>query len=332
LGVAWGILSTADINRLVLEGARKSDRVDVVAVASRDRAQAEDYARRHGIERAYGRYEDLLEDPAIEVVYNPLPNSLHVEWSIEALEAGKHVLCEKPFSRHAGEVERAFDAAERAGRLLTEGFMYRHHPQTRLVQQLVDEGAIGRLHTVRSSHAFDLMARSGGEDIRLDADLEGGALMDVGCYCVNGMRLLAGEPDRVYGEQTLGPTGVDTDFHGTMRFPDDVVGQFFVSFSLPSRQELEAIGTEGSVRLTRPFRLDIGGDATLRRGDDVVPIDFEEADSYQLELEHLSDAIRAGTEPLLGREDALGNAHTIEALYRSAELGAPTSVGSKANS
>jgi D-xylose 1-dehydrogenase (NADP+, D-xylono-1,5-lactone-forming) len=324
--VAWGILSTAAINRLVLDGARKSDRVDVVAVASRDRARAESFAREHGIERAHGGYEALLEDAAVDAVYIPLPNSLHVDWSIRALEAGKHVLCEKPFGRHADEVERAFNAAERAGRMLAEAFMYRHHPQTKHARQLVDEGTIGRLRSLRAIHSFDIAKRSTGDDVRLSAELDGGTLMDVGCYCVNYMRLLAGEPHRVFGEQVVGETDVDMDFHAAMSFSADVVGQFVASFALPARQELEAIGTEGSLRLEAPWRLDLGGAFTLRREGELVPIEVEESDSYQLELEDLSDAIEGRGTPLLGRDDAVGNARAIEALYRSAEEGSPVDL------
>src|SRR5918992_3489185 len=199
--VAWGILSTARINRLVLAGARKSDRVDVVAVASRDPARAEEYAREQGIERSYGSYEALLADEDIDAVYISLPNSMHVEWSIRALEAGKHVLCEKPLTRRAAEAERAFDVAERQERLLMEAFMYRHNPQTRRLTSLVDEGAIGRLQLVRAAFSFSAQPAT---NIRLLADLDGGALMDVGCYCVSASRLLAGEPTQVRGGQVLG--------------------------------------------------------------------------------------------------------------------------------
>jgi predicted dehydrogenase len=194
--VRWGLLSTARINRLVLAGARESDRVDVVAVASRDRARAEEYARENGIERAYESYEALLADPDVEAVYISLPNSLHVEWSIRALQAGKHVLCEKPLSRRRAEVEEAFDVAERAGLALMEAFMYRHNPQTARLKELVEQGAIGRLRLIRATFSFPL---TDAENIRLDPALDGGGLMDVGCYCVSGSRLLAGEPREVFG-------------------------------------------------------------------------------------------------------------------------------------
>jgi xylose dehydrogenase (NAD/NADP) len=314
----WGIISTAHINRLVLAGARESDQVEVGAVASRDRARAEAYAREHGIERAHGSYEALLADPEIEAVYISLPNSLHVEWSIRALEAGKHVLCEKPFDRRPDEVERAFDSAARAGRILMEAFMYRHNPQTAKVRELVDGGTIGQLRVVRSAFSFSL---ADAENVRLAADLDGGALMDVGCYCVSGSRLLAGEPKTVYGEQVVGPSGVDVLFAATMRFPDDVVAHFDCGFVLPGRDALEVVGSEGSLFLDDPWhaRKPV---IEVRREDGVEEIALEPVDSYRLELENLSDAIHGDAEPLLGREDALGQARTIDALYRSAASGA----------
>ncbi len=169
--VRWGVLSTADINDKVLRGAAESDRVEVLAVGSRDAGRAEAYARRRGIERSYGSYEELLADPDVEAVYISLPNSMHVDWSIRALEAGKHVLCEKPLSRHPQEVERAFDAADGAGRILMEAFMWRHNPQTKRLKELVDGGAIGRLRLVRAAFSFPLSDTS---NVRLNADLDGG--------------------------------------------------------------------------------------------------------------------------------------------------------------
>jgi predicted dehydrogenase len=311
-----GLLSTANINRLVIAGARASDDVEVVAVASRNEARAEAYAREHGIPRAHGSYEELLADDGVDAVYVSLPNSLHVDWSLQALEAGKHVLCEKPLARRPEEVERAFDAAERAGRVLAEAFMYRHHPQTKRVAELVRDGAVGEPRAIRAVFSFPL---ADVENIRMKPELEGGALMDVGCYCVSGARLLAGEPERVYGEQRLGGGGVDTTFAGVLRFPGDVVGVFHCSMDLPSRQELEVLGTEGTLLVQAPWRVDFGGDVLLN-GERV---DVPEADSYRLELEDLAAAARGEREPLLGREDALGQARALDRLYSSAESGSP---------
>jgi D-xylose 1-dehydrogenase (NADP+, D-xylono-1,5-lactone-forming) len=320
--VRWGILSTAHINRLVIPPAQESPKVDLVAVASRDQQNAEEYAREWGIPRSYGTYEELLEDPDVEAIYNPLPNSMHVEWSLRALEAGKHVLVEKPLSRRAAGVEELFDAAERADLLVMEAFMYRHNPQTSKLVELVEGGAIGTLQNIRATFGFLLHDE---ENVRLRSDVEGGALMDVGCYCVSSSRLLGGEPERVYGEQVVGPTGVDVRFHGTMRFPGDVVGQFDCGFRMPTRDELEAIGDKASLFLDDPFHartpvIEVRSDSGTER------IELEPADSYRLELENLSDAIRGQGTPLLGREDAVWQARTIEALYRSAESGTPVAL------
>jgi xylose dehydrogenase (NAD/NADP) len=317
--VSWGFLSTANINDKLLAGAAESDRVHVIAVASRDAARAQAYARERGIERAYGSYEGLLADPDVEAVYISLPNSLHVEWSVRALEAGKHVLCEKPLSRRAADVERAFDAAEQSGRLLMEAFMYRHNPQTARLKELVDGGAIGRLRLVRATFSFRL---ADAEDVRLDASLDGGGLMDVGCYCISGTRLLGGEPEQVYGEQVLGESGVDELFTGTMRLPGDVLAQFDAGLILQGRDELEAIGEEGSLFLDDPWHCKRPV-IELRMAGGVEEIAVGRADSYRLQLENLSDAIRGEAEPLLGREDAVGQARVIEALYRSATEGRP---------
>jgi D-xylose 1-dehydrogenase (NADP+, D-xylono-1,5-lactone-forming) len=316
--VRWGILSTAHINRLVIPPARASAKVDLIAVASRDEVRAQNYAQEWGIERSYGSYEALLADPDVEAVYISLPNSLHCPWSIRALEAGKHVLCEKPLSRHAAEVEEAFAVAERTGRILMEAFMYRHNPQTRELERLVADGAIGSLRLVRAAFSFTMRDP---DNVRMLPDVDGGGLMDVGCYCVSGCRLLADEPEHVYGEQVIGPTGVDVVFAGTMRFANDVVGEFDCGLALPERDELEAFGDEGSLFLDDPWHARHPV-IEVRREGDVERIEIEPADSYGLELENLSDAIRGRAEPLLGRDDAVGQARAIEALYRSAASGA----------
>ncbi|HEY2208349.1 MAG TPA: Gfo/Idh/MocA family oxidoreductase [Gaiellaceae bacterium] len=320
--VKWGIVSTADINRKVIPGAHASDRVDLVAVASREAARAEAYAREWEIPRAYGSYEDLLADPEIEAVYISLPNTLHVEWSIKALEAGKHVLCEKPFTRHPEEAEEAFDVAQREGRLLSEAFMYRHNPQTAKLVELVRDGAIGELRVIRSAFSYGLYD---ADNIRLRTDVEGGALMDVGCYTVSGSRLLGGEPERVWGEAWYGPSGTDWVFAGILRFPENVIATFDCGTALPERDELEAIGSEGSLFLDDPWHCKVPI-IELRRGEEVELIELYPVDSYRLELENVSDAIRGEAELLLGREDALGQARALEALHRSATTGAAVSL------
>jgi D-xylose 1-dehydrogenase (NADP+, D-xylono-1,5-lactone-forming) len=320
--VKWGIISTADINRKVIPGAKASPQVDLVAVASRTQERAEAYAQEWGISKAYGSYDALLADPEIEAVYISLPNTLHVEWSIRAVEAGKHVLCEKPLTRHSDEAEAAFDAADRAGRLLSEAFMYRHNPQTAMLKQLVADGAVGDLRLIRSAFSYALFDE---QNIRLSTDLEGGALMDVGCYNVSGSRLLGGEPERVWGEAWYGPTGTDWVFTATLRFPGDVVATFDCGTALTNRDELEAIGSEGSLFLDDPWHCEVPV-IEVRRADGIERVELEYADSYRLELENVSSAIRGEGELLLGRADALGQARALEALHESATAGKPVSL------
>ena len=315
--VKWGIISTADINRKVIPGAKASPKVDLVGVASRTQERADAYAREWEIERAYGTYDELLADPDIEAVYISLPNNLHCEWSIRSVEAGKHVLCEKPMSRSVAEVEEAFDAADRAGRLLSEAFMYRHNPQTARLKSLVEEGAIGELRLVRATFGYSLYD---AENIRLRTDAEGGALMDVGCYCVSGSRLLAGEPESAYGRAWFGPSGTDWVFGATLGFPNDVVGLFDCGTALPERDELEAVGSEGSLFVDDPWHC-ASPVIELRRDGKVGRIEVEHADSYRLELENLSDAIRGEAELLLGRDDAVAQARVLGALNTSATEG-----------
>jgi D-xylose 1-dehydrogenase (NADP+, D-xylono-1,5-lactone-forming) len=321
--VKWGILSTADINRKVIPGMRASDKAELMAVASRDQRRAEEYAREWEIDRAYGSYQALLDDDDVDAVYISLPNTLHCDWSIRAVEAGKHVLCEKPMSRHVGDVESAFDAAEKNGRILMEAFMYRHNPQTARLRQLVDDGAIGDVRLVRSCFSYSLYD---ADNIRLRTDVEGGSLMDVGCYCVSGSRLLAGEPEQLYGQQFVGPSGTDWVFSGTMRFTGDVLAQFDCGTALPERDELEAIGESGSLFLDDPWHC-VEPVIELRRDGELERIEVEHADSYRLEIENLSDAIKGSADPLLGREDAVGQARAIEALYRSATTGLAVTLG-----
>ena len=319
----FGIVSTAHINRLVIPAAEASETVEIVAVASRDQGRAEEYARRWGIEGAYGSYEALLEDPDVDAVYISLPNTLHCEWSIRALDAGKHVLCEKPLSRHPEEVEEAYAAAERNDRLLSEAFMYRHNPQTARLVELVRDGAIGELRVVRSAFSYSLYDE---ENIRLRTDVEGGSLMDVGCYCVSGSRLLGGEPETVFGHAYVGPTGTDWVFSGLLRFPGNAVAIFDCGTCLPERDELEAIGTDGSIFLDDPWHC-MQPVIEVRRQGEVERIVLEPVDSYRLELENVRDAIRGEATLLLGREDALAQARTLEALHRSAESGVAVSLG-----
>jgi predicted dehydrogenase len=315
--VKWGVLSTARINDLVLAGARKSDRVHVEAVASRDPDRARAYAHDHGINRAHGSYDELVNDPAVDAVYVSLPNDQHVEWSIAALRAGKHVLCEKPLTRNPAEAERAFAAAEQEGRLLMEAFMWRHHPQVTGLQKLLAEGAIGPVRLIRAAHSFTADAIA---DSRLLDGPDGGSLMDVGCYCVHAIRQLAGEPTAVVGQAVRNEAGMDVRFSGSMLFADGVVAQFWSGLDVPEIHELEVVGETGSLFLPDLWHGWTAPRIEIRREFRVEgEVAFEPVDAYQLELENLTDAIEGRGEPLLGRDDAVNQARVLHALLLAAD-------------
>ncbi len=266
--VRWGILGTAGITRALLRGARRTRAVDVVAVGSRNADRAAEYANENGIGRAHGSYEALLADPEVEAVYISLPNSLHHPWTIRALEAGKHVLCEKPYTRRHADVAAAFNLAERSRLVLCEAFMWRHHPQARTISELLPE--IGELQTIRATFSFEL---DRPDDIRLRADLDGGSLMDVGTYCVSGARLLTGEePELVFGTQALGPSGVDVRFNGLLRFPGGAVAEIMSGFETDHRG-LEAIGRRRLDPAHEPVAARRSGPGPHpRRGRDADPV------------------------------------------------------------
>ena len=319
----WGILSTANITDKLLDSGTDQE---FVAVGSRDGARAEAYAREKGIARAHDSYEALLADPDVDAIYNPLPNSLHVEWSIRALEAGKHVLCEKPLTRYPEDVGRVFDVAKREDCVVAEAFMWRHHPQVARAQELLESGAIGDLRVIRAAFAY---VQGNPDDIRLHATLDGGGLMDVGSYCVSGCRTLAGaEAESVFADYVPGGHGgVDVSLTATLHFPRDVLAHFDCGLAYTGGGALEAVGTHGSLLLTDPWH---GNDAVIevRRGDGSVErIETGPANSYALELADFEAAVRGEQQPLLGRDDALGQARTIAALYTSAERNAPCPIG-----
>ncbi len=321
--IRLGVLSTARINELVLPAAQASEDIELTAVASRQLARAQEFATEHGIPRAYGSYEELLADADLDAIYIPLPNHLHAEWSERGLRAGKHVLCEKPLARSRAEAEHAFDVAAESGRILAEGFMYLHHPQTLRIRSLVGSGAIGALRLIRAAQSFTVTA---ADDVRLSGEMEGGALMDVGCYCVHLARFLAGEPIRVYGEQRVNDDGVDLTFSGVMRFDADVIAQFDAGLDVPRRDLLELVGAEGTIDVEAPWGEGDDPGIVIRRGGKTQRLRSEHVDPYRLELEDFVAAIRGEHAPLLGRGDAVAQAAAIEALYASANGGQPVAL------
>ena len=315
------MLSTARINQALFLPLRTSARNELTAVASRELERAQAYANQHGIPRAFGSYEALLADPDVDVIYNPLPNSMHAEWTIKAAEAGKHVLCEKPLANTVEEVDAMTRASEKAGIVLMEAFMYRHHPQTLKVKELVDQEAIGRLQFIRGAFTFNIADE---EDVRLNASLGGGSIWDVGCYPISYTRLIAGsEPLQVFGQQIVGSHGVDETFAGQMLFPDNVFAQFDSGFRTPVRTHIELIGDKGNIALERPFTPRLNEKIVLTNDDEQRIINIPGEDLYLGEVENMADAILHGTAPRMSLADSRNNVATIQALLESAKKGQP---------
>jgi predicted dehydrogenase len=321
----WGLLSTARINRALITPLRSSRRNTLAAVASRSQAGAEAYAREWNIPRAHGSYEALLADPEIDVVYNPLPNHLHAEWTIRAVEAGKHVLCEKPLALTLAEVDAMAAAAQKHRRVVAEAFMYRHHPQTLKVKELVEAGTIGALQFVRGSFSFFLRADT---NIRLDPAMGGGSIWDIGCYPISFIRHLVGaEPREVFGRQTTGKTGIDAAFFGQMSFPGGVHAQFDSSFYAPLRTQMEIVGTEGAITLPAPFKPGESEEILLLRdGNEREMLRLPGPPLYDGEVEDMADCILTGKTPRVTLVDSRANVAAIVALLESAKTGKPVTL------
>jgi len=327
----WGLLSTARINQALITPLRASKRNRLMAVASRTQDSADKYAREWKISRAHGSYEALLADPEIDVIYVSLPNHLHAEWTIKAVEAGKHVLCEKPLALNVDEVEAIKSAARKYGRVVAEAFMYRHHPQTLKVQELAKSGSLGTLKLIRGSFSF-ILSREG--DVRLDPAMGGGSIWDVGCYPISYARSVLGEnPLEVFGRQVTGPTRIDETFVGQMRFDHDVLAHFDCSFVIPFHSVMEIVGSEGALNIPRPFKPETDEKIYLTRDDKrsspvdkIETIKIKGQELYIGEVEDMADAILLGREPRISLDDSRANVAVISALLESARTGKSVSV------
>ena len=320
----WGLLSTARINKALFVPLRISKRNKLLAVASRSRDKAEAYAREKGIKRAYGSYEELLADPEIDVIYNPLPNHLHAEWTVRAVEAGKHVLCEKPLALSTGEVDSMAAAAEKHGKVVAEAFMYRAHPKTRKVRQIVESGKLGKVRVVRGSFTFVM---TNPDDYRWKPEMGGGGLWDIGCYPLSYTRAALGmEPLEVFGWQVTGPTGVDETFAAQLRFPGDIFAQFDCSIKVPYHTFMEIIGDEGTLNIPNPFNPGARERLYLTRDGKTETIFVKGPDPYVSEVEDMADAILLGKPPRVSLADSRANVAAILALFESAKLGKPVAL------
>ena len=314
----WGLLSTANINRSLITPLRTSARNKLVAVASRDGFKAKAYAAEWKIEHAFDSYEAMLASPTIDVVYISLPNSLHAEWTVKALRAGKHVLCEKPFATTLADVDRMILAQSETGMIMSEAFMYRHHPQTLKVQELIKSGAIGEVRLVRGSFTFTLADRS---NVRVNASLDGGSIWDVGCYPISFARTIIGaEPVEVSAMQVVGDSGVDESFFGTMCFASGAYAQFDSGFHAPFRTNIEITGSEGVIVVPRPFKPNAHETFFLgKASDNLEPVKVDGPEHlYTGEIDDMADAILDHKAPRINAEDSRANVATILALLQSA--------------
>lgn len=334
----WGLLSTARINERLIPAIRATPRGTVAAVASRDPQRAARFAREWDIPHSYPSYDALLQDPEIDVVYNPLPNTLHAEWSVRAAKAGKHVLCEKPLACTVEDVNRMREAAARHGVVIQEAAMMRFHPQTARLRALVAAQTIGQVRAVRGVFTF-VLAREG--DIRFDPALGGGTLSDLASYCVSFMRTVLGqEPVEVHGWQRTGAQGADTSFAGHMRFDGEVYGQFYSSFETAPHVEADLLGSAGRIALDLPWlsRLDAtsririwrtessGPRSTFSDAADSLRYDeetYDHVNAYRDMVASMTATLLDGAPPVITLEDSRANVAALAALARSAADGVP---------
>ena len=322
LQTRWGVLSVANIGvKRVIPAILASTSEKLAAVASRNLHRAVEKFSHLPDVRLYGDYQSLLNDPEIDAVYIPLPNGLHAEWAIKALQAGKHVLCEKPLAVTEEQGLTMVKAAQDNNRLLMEAFMYRFHPQIVWALEQAQSGRIGNIKLVRSSFSFNIFQPPRPHDIRLQANLAGGSLMDVGCYPVNFCRAVYGQPPNVVAARVYAsaPGEVERTTTAALDFGEGRFGLIDSSFELPDRQGCEIIGDEGSISIPvpwTPFERDT--EVILQVEGQTIHQHIPHVDQYRLEVEHFGTCIRLGTQPALSLEETLDNLSTIEAIYASA--------------
>jgi predicted dehydrogenase len=325
--VRWGVLSTAAIGvNKVIPAMQQAEHCEIVAIASRDRARAEAAAHKLGIARAYGSYEELLADPLVEAIYNPLPNHLHVPWSIRALEAGKHVLCEKPIALTSAEAQQLVVVAQRYPSLsVVEAFVYPHHPQWQRALAIVREGGIGELRTIQ---AFFCYFNDDPANVRNQADIGGGGLMDIGCYPISLSRLFFGrEPRRVVGWAEFDPTFKTDRLTSAILDFETATSTFTCSTQLAPYQRVNILGTDGRIEIEIPFNAPPDRPTRIwhqrgnRPGGPIEEISFPTCNQYGRQGDAFSVAVRSGQPALPKIEDAVANMRVIEAVFESHRAG-----------
>jgi len=328
--VRWGLLSTANINRSLIPAIRESARGELIAIASRNLKNAGKYAKKWNIPSAFGSYQEMLSSGEIDAVYISLPNHLHAEWTIKALQSGVHVLCEKPFATSLEDAEAMINTSQETGCALAEAFMYRHHPQTKLVGEWVHSGKLGEITLIRGTFDYkihDKKRREGNLNVRLVPEYGGGSLWDVGIYPISFTQyLMGGLPSWVFGSQQTGATGVDEVFTGQMGYSSgpgrEVLAQVSSSFKTPYHTFVEIIGSKGRLYLTRPFN-NLQEQSLLytdKKGG-IQKIKVPKKSLYLGEVEDLEAAILDGADTYISLEETRNHVRTALALYDSARSG-----------
>jgi predicted dehydrogenase len=317
--VRWGIVSTAAILDEMLPAFAESRAADLRAIASRDLARADAFAAERGIPTAFGSYEALLEDDSVECVYIALPNSLHGEWARAAIEAGKHVLCEKPLTPTAEEASSLFELAEERGTVLMEAFMYRHHPKTRKLREICTGGRIGEPRVVRMK--FHFKAAEPATDIRWDPELAGGALRDVGCYCVSMATYLAdAPPDHLAAIARMSDSGIDEQFSAALGYDNDLLAVFDCGMDSPTDVGVEVLGTDGRAKVTMPWypHLEPLSIELQQNGGEPTEVPTPGPNAYRLEIDNVCAAARGEAAPEISAAETVRNLTTIERLLEVA--------------
>lgn len=324
--IRWGILSTAGINHNLLDPIREARRSELAAVASRSLEKARTYAQDNDIPQTYGSYEELLAAPDIDVIYNPLPNTLHAEWSVKAAQAGKHVLCEKPLVPTLEEMDQIEAAAQTHNVVIFEAFMSLHHPQTRKIQEMIQSGQLGELQLISSWFHYYLPPKD-TDNIRLKPSLAGGSLWDVGVYPNSLAIMLVGQPPvEVWGSQIKDESGVDIFFAGQLKFADGVVAQISSGFRSPFRTGAHIVGSRGLIKITEPWKPGLDGEpefifADLDGHESRIEIPFYNA--YRAEVEAMEACLLDGAEPVVPLSLSRHFLRSVLALYQSADAEQP---------
>jgi predicted dehydrogenase len=326
--IRWGLLSTANINRRLIPAILASKQGELTAVASRNRAHAQSYARKWEIPFAFGTYQEMLDSNTVDAVYIGLPNHLHAEWSIKAMQAGLHVLCEKPFALTLEDVEQMIAVSKQTGCVLAEAFMYRHHPQTKIIGQLIQKGHLGEITLFRGIFNFHLSNR---ENVRLVPEYGGGCLWDVGVYPLSMAQFVFDSPpNTVFGMSWIGESNVDEVFTGQMVYSNGGIAQIASSFRTELYTHAEVIGTLGRLNIEKPF-VGLGEDhlLTFYPNDgqpEIIPVPDKEL--YIGEVEDIHAAILDGENSYLTLDETRNHIRTALALYKSAKIGQSVKINS----